>query len=79
MQDAYYSISGNDKAHVARVTRSEFNDIVTMLEIQGLLSISTAKDERNRKITMNARKEDVTMAIQNNAVLTQIMNMTWKF
>ena len=55
------------------MTRSEFNDIISMLEIQGLLSIGQAKDERSRKIRMNAGKEDVESGISGNTILERIL------
>ncbi len=55
------------------MTRSEFNDIISMLEIQGLLTIGHAKDERYRKIQMNARKEDVELGISGNLILERIL------
>ncbi|RUP50716.1 P-loop containing nucleoside triphosphate hydrolase protein, partial [Jimgerdemannia flammicorona] len=60
--DQYLTLCATSKL-VCAVTRTEFNDIVTMLETAGFISLARAKEERARRVTLLVQESDVLQAI----------------
>ncbi|KAJ3085178.1 AAA ATPase [Quaeritorhiza haematococci] len=55
------------------VSRTEFHDMLGMLESQGHVSLGKAKDERKRKVTLNARAEDVKSATSDLPLVMRVL------
>ncbi|KAI9286776.1 P-loop containing nucleoside triphosphate hydrolase protein [Umbelopsis sp. AD052] len=54
---------------ITPVSRTELNDLVSMLETSGLLTLAKAKEERQRKINLSVQDAEVLQVIREIAVL----------
>jgi len=59
---------------ISPVSKSEFNDLVSMLESCGIITLGKAKDERNRKFTLHVQENEVRKAVSDLPFLTQILD-----
>jgi len=59
---------------ISPVSKSEFNDLVSMLESCGIISLGKAKDERNRKFTLHVQENEIRKAVSDLPFLLQILN-----
>jgi len=59
---------------ISPVSKSEFNDLVSMLESCGIITLGKAKDERNRKFTLHVQENEIRKAVSDLPFLTQILN-----
>jgi cell division control protein 6 len=54
---------------ITPVSRTELNDLVSMLETTGLLAVAKAKEERQRKINLAVQDAEILQVIREVAVL----------
>jgi len=59
---------------ISPVSKSEFNDLVSMLESCGIITLGKAKDERNRKFTLHVQENEIRKAVSDLPFLGQILN-----
>jgi len=59
---------------ISPVSKSEFNDLISMLESCGIISLGKAKDERNRKFTLHVQENEIRRAVSDLPFLLQILN-----
>ncbi|ORX79767.1 cell division control protein Cdc6 [Anaeromyces robustus] len=59
---------------ISPVSKSEFNDLVSMLESCGIITLGKAKDERNRKFTLHVQENEIRKAVSDLPFLLQILN-----
>lgn len=55
------------------MSRGEYQDLINMLEANGLVTLSKAKEERLRKLTLVPREMEVLEAIKDQAILETIL------
>jgi cell division control protein 6 len=55
------------------VSRGEYQDLINMLEANGLVTLSKAKEERLRKLTLVPRETEVLEAIKDQPILETIL------
>lgn len=58
---------------IGAVSRGEYQDLINILEANGLVTLSKAKEERLRKLTLVPRETDVLEAIKDQAILEAIL------
>ncbi|KAI9595307.1 P-loop containing nucleoside triphosphate hydrolase protein [Syncephalis fuscata] len=74
--DAYLSLCQSQKA-ITPVTRSEFYDLLGMLEASnGLVTFGKRhlQEERTQRIQLNAQPDDIRLAFRNEALLQQMLD-----
>jgi len=59
---------------ISPVSKSEFNDLVSMLESCGIITLGKARDERNRKFTLHVQENEIRKAVSDLPFLLQILN-----
>lgn len=59
---------------ITPVSRTELNDLVSMLETSGLLTLAKAKEERQRKINLSVQDTEILQVIREIAVLHSWIN-----
>jgi len=59
---------------ISPVSKSEFNDLVSMLESCGIITLGKAKDERNKKFTLHVQENEIRKAVSDLPFLLQILN-----
>lgn len=55
------------------MTRTEFSDLVAMLEIAGFISLARAKEERARRVILLIQESEVMQAISEVSVIKRLM------
>ena len=71
LQSKYFEIVHDSS--MPKVTRSEFTDVVSMLEVQSMITIHKAKEERLRRVTMNVRAEEVDAGVSETPTLVDLL------
>jgi Cdc6-like AAA superfamily ATPase len=71
LQSKYFE-TVNDSS-MPKVTRSEFTDVVSMLEVQSMITLHKAKEERLRRVTMNVRAEEVESGTADTPTLVDLL------
>ncbi|KAK3848677.1 MAG: P-loop containing nucleoside triphosphate hydrolase protein [Linnemannia gamsii] len=69
----HYAIACRSSNKIGAVSRGEYQDLINMLEANGLVSLSRAKEERLRKLTLVPRETEVLEAIKDQAILEVIL------
>jgi len=59
---------------ISPVSKSEFNDLVSMLESCGIITLGKARDERNRKFTLHVQENEIRKAVSDLPFLLQMLN-----
>ncbi|KAF9346276.1 AAA ATPase [Mortierella sp. NVP85] len=59
---------------IGAVNRGEYQDLINMLEANGLITLSKAKEERLRKIGLVPRESEVVEAIKGQDILSAILS-----
>ncbi|KAG0225494.1 AAA ATPase [Actinomortierella wolfii] len=68
-----YAASCKATNRVAPVSKSESQDLINMLEANGLLTVGKAKEERNRKISLIPRESEVVEAVKGQEVIRTML------
>ncbi|KAF9974620.1 AAA ATPase [Actinomortierella ambigua] len=68
-----YTASCKTSNKVAAVSKSESQDLINMLEASGLLTVSKAKEERNRKVVLVPRESEVVEAVKGQEVVRSML------
>ncbi|KAF9538682.1 AAA ATPase [Mortierella hygrophila] len=69
----HYAIACRSSNKIGAVSRGEYQDLINMLEANGLVTLSKAKEERLRKLTLVPRETEVLDAIKDQAILEAIL------
>ncbi|KAF9117322.1 AAA ATPase [Mortierella sp. 14UC] len=69
----HYAIACRSSNKIGAVSRGEYQDLINMLEANGLVTLSKAKEERLRKLTLVPRETEVLEAIKDQAILETIL------
>ncbi|KAF8949028.1 AAA ATPase [Haplosporangium gracile] len=69
----HYAIACRSSNKIGAVSRGEYQDLINMLEANGLVTLSKAKEERLRKLTLVPRETEVLDAIKDQALLEAIL------
>ncbi|GAB5591470.1 AAA ATPase [Umbelopsis nana] len=54
---------------ITPVSRTELNDLVSMLETGGLLTLAKAKEERQRKVNLSVQDSEILQVLRETAIL----------
>ncbi|KAF9189953.1 AAA ATPase [Haplosporangium sp. Z 767] len=68
-----YAITCRSSGRISGVNRGEYQDLINVLEAQGLITLSKAKEERLRKIGLVPRESEVLEAIRGQDMLQDIV------
>ncbi|KAG0260888.1 AAA ATPase, partial [Linnemannia exigua] len=68
----HYAIACRSSNKIGAVSRGEYQDLINMLEANGLVSLSKAKEERLRKLTLVPRETEVLEAAKDQGILEAI-------
>ncbi|KAF9907319.1 AAA ATPase [Linnemannia zychae] len=69
----HYAIACRSSNKIGAVSRGEYQDLINMLEANGLVTLSKAKEERLRKLTLVPREAEVLEAIKDQTILETIL------
>ncbi|KAG0247764.1 AAA ATPase [Mortierella polycephala] len=68
-----YATTCRSSGRISGVNRGEYQDLINMLEAQGLITLSKAKEERQRRIDLVPRESEVLEAIRGQDMLQGIV------
>ncbi|KAG0268913.1 AAA ATPase [Actinomortierella ambigua] len=68
-----YTASCKTSNKILAVSKSESQDLINMLEANGLLTVGKAKEERNRKISLVPRESEVVEAVKGQEVVRAML------
>jgi hypothetical protein len=63
-----------ENSQIKPVTRSEYADIISVLESQAIITLQKAKDERSRKLGLNIAHSDVEMGLKQVHVVAEALD-----
>ncbi|KAF9152060.1 AAA ATPase [Linnemannia schmuckeri] len=69
----HYAIACRGSNKIGAVSRGEYQDLINMLEANGLVTLSKAKEERLRKLALVPRENEVLDAIKDQTILEAIL------
>jgi cell division control protein 6 len=69
-----YTVTCRSSNKIGAVNRGEYQDLINMLEANGLITLSKAKEERLRKIGLVPRESEVVEAIKGQDILSAILS-----
>ncbi|ORZ11309.1 P-loop containing nucleoside triphosphate hydrolase protein [Lobosporangium transversale] len=69
----HYTATCRSSNKVSAVNRGEYQDLINMLEANGLITLSKAKEERLRKIGLVPRESEVLDAVKGQDILDTIL------
>lgn len=69
----HYSSVCRSTGKIGAVNRSEYQDLINMLEANGLVTLGKAKEERLRKVGLVPRESEVLEAIKGQEILDAIL------
>ncbi|KAF9103103.1 AAA ATPase [Mortierella sp. GBA35] len=69
----HYAIACRGSNKIGAVSRGEYQDLINMLEANGLVTLSKAKEERLRKLTLVPREAEVLEAVKGQDILGTIL------
>ncbi|KAF9112875.1 AAA ATPase [Mortierella sp. AM989] len=70
----HYTSTCRSSNKIGAVNRGEYQDLINMLEANGLITLSKAKEERLRKIGLVPQESDVLEAIKGQDILDTIVS-----
>ncbi|KAJ3216659.1 AAA ATPase [Dinochytrium kinnereticum] len=71
LHDSYLRICKESKL-ITPVTRSEFRDVISLLETSGLIVLHKAKEERDRRVELSVLPGQVEMGIKGDPLLSDL-------
>lgn len=69
-----YTMTCRSSNKIGAVSRGEYQDLINMLEANGLITLSKAKEERLRKIGLVPRESEVVEAFKGQDILNTILS-----
>ncbi|KAI9249628.1 P-loop containing nucleoside triphosphate hydrolase protein [Sporodiniella umbellata] len=66
----YSSLCGDTATTVSAVTKSELNDLISMLETSSLLSLSKSREETARKVQLSVQDNEILQMIEDVPLLS---------
>lgn len=67
-------LCSDTKTAVSSVSKSELNDLLSMLESSSLINLGKSREETNRKIQLNIQDTEILKMIESLPVLNNWLN-----
>ncbi|EPB83589.1 hypothetical protein HMPREF1544_09632 [Mucor circinelloides 1006PhL] len=73
-REQYSALCSDTSSAISAVSRTELNDLLTLLETSSIITLGKSKEDRTRKIQLNVQENEITQMVNDMPILKSWMD-----